>query len=242
MERLSLSAKPRTILGKKVKNLRRGGELPGNIYGKGLNSTAVTIAERAFRDIHRQAGETGVVYLNIDGETEPHPVLVHSVQKDPVSGAPFHVDFYQVNLKEKTTAAVPVSLVGENELEKRGEGLIIQTLNEVEVEALPTDIPHEFLVDVSKLTEIGQTFKVGDLDYDRAKVEVKVDPEENILVMQTAEMKEEPVEEEVAVEEEVEPEVISEEEAAARAAAAAAEGGEAEAPKETAEGAAGVKS
>lgn len=230
MERLSLSAKPRTILGKKVKDLRQGGELPGNIYGKGLNSTAVSVSEREFHDVHRQAGETGVVYLTIEGEAEPHPVLVHGVQKDPVTGAPFHVDFYQVNLKEKTTANVPITLIGENELEKRGEGLIIQTLNEIEVEALPTDIPHEFTIDVSKLAEIGQTFKVGDLEYDREKVEVKVDPEENILVMQTAEMKEEPVEEEVAAEEGVEPEVISEEEAAARAAAAT-EAGEGEASK-----------
>ena len=218
MEQLNLTAKPRTVLGKKVKNLRQTGVLPANIYGKGLNSTAIEVEERAFRAVLKQAGETGIVYLNIEGDDSPHPVLIHGVQKNPVSGAPFHVDFYQVNLKEKTTANVPVALTGENELEKRGEGLIIQTLSEIEVEALPADIPHEFSVDVSKLQEIGQTFKVGDLDYDHDKVTVKVDPEENILVMQTAEMKEEVVEE-VPAEGAIEPEVISEEESAARAAA-----------------------
>lgn len=218
MEKLQLSAKPRDLRGKKVKTLRQAGELPANVYGKGIDSQAVAVAERPFRETLKAAGETGVVYLSIEGEEGPRPVLVHGVQKDPVTGAPLHVDFYQVNLKEKTTARVPIALVGENELEKRGEGLIIQTLNEIEVEALPTDIPHEFPVDVTGLTEIGQTFKVGDLDYDREKVTVTADPEENILVMQTAEMKEE----EVPVEEVVEgegPEVISEEEAAARAAA-----------------------
>lgn len=222
MENLKLSAKPRQIFGKKVKDLRLRGDLPANIYGKGLTSTAVEVNERTFREIHRQAGETGIVYVAVSGEEKPRPVLIHGVQKNPVSGASFHVDFYQVNLKEKTTAKVPINLVGENVLERGGEGLIIQTLNEVEVEALPADIPHEFTVDVATLVEIGQTIKVGDLEYDRAKVEVKSDPEEAILVLQTAAMKEEEVAPEVSTAEE--PEVISEEEAAARAEAAAAAG------------------
>lgn len=225
MEKLELAAKKRDIIGKKVKNLRERGELPGNVYGKGLASTAVTVTERPFRETLRAAGETGVVYLRVEGEEAPRPVLIHGVQKDPVTDDPFHVDFYQVNLKEKTTANVPVVLTGENELEKRGEGLIIQALNEVEVEALPTDIPHEFIVDVSGLTEIGQTVKVSDLSYDHEKVTVKTDPEQSVLVMQVAEMKEEEVPvEEVAPAEGAEPEVISETEAAERAAAG--EGGE----------------
>lgn len=224
MERLTLTAEERTTLGKKVKLLRTGGILPGNVYGKGIASRAVAVAERAFKDTLKIAGETGVVYLSIEGEEGPRPVLIHGVQVHPVTGALTHVDFYQVNLKEKTTANVPVVLTGENELEKIGEGLILQTLSEIEVEALPTDIPHQFEVDVSKLTEVGQTFKVGDLQYDREKVEVKVGQEENILVMQTAEMKEEEVVEEVAAEEGVEPEVISETEAAERAASSGEEG------------------
>lgn len=219
MERLTLAAKPRKTLGKKVKLLRQTGELPGNVYGKGLSSQAVAVAEKPFKTTLKTAGETGVVYLEIEGEDTPRPVLIHGVQVHPVTGSLRHIDFYQVNLKEKTTANVPVTLIGENELEKIGEGLILQTLSEIEVEALPTDIPHEFEVDVSRLTEVGQTFKVGDLQYDREKVEVKVDPEENILVMQTAEMKEEEVVEEVATEEGLEPEVISETESAERAAA-----------------------
>lgn len=219
MERLTLTAKQRNTLGKKVKLLRAAGELPGNVYGKGISSQAVAVEARAFKETLKTAGETGVVYLAIEGEEGPRPVLIHGVQAHPVTGGLTHIDFYQVNLKEKTTAHVPVTLTGENQLEKIGEGLILQTLSEIEVEALPTDIPHEFEVDVSRLTEVGQTFKVGDLQYDREKVEVKVDPEENILVMQTAEMKEEEVVEEAVSEEGVEPEVISETEAAERAAA-----------------------
>lgn len=219
MERLTLTAKQRKTFGKKVKSLRSAGELPGNVYGKGISSQAVAVEARAFKETLKTAGETGVVYLAIEGEEGPRPVLIHGVQAHPVTSSLTHIDFYQVNLKEKTTANVPVTLTGENNLEKIGEGLILQTLSEIEVEALPTDIPHEFEVDVSRLTEVGQTFKVGDLQYDREKVEVKIGPEENILVMQTAEMKEEEVVEEAVSEEGVEPEVISETEAAERAAA-----------------------
>jgi large subunit ribosomal protein L25 len=225
VEKINLSAKPRTLLGKKVKNLRLGGELPANIYGKGLSSTPIAVEERSFREVLGKAGETGLVYIDLGAEEGPRPVLIHGVQRDPVTSRPQHVDFYQVNLKEKTTANVPVTMIGDNALEKSGEGLIIQTLKEIEVEAYPTDIPHEFTVDISALSEIGQTVKVTDLEYDREKVEVKADPEAVILVIQTAEMKEE--EELVAEEPAEEPVVLSEEEAAARAEAAAAEGGEA---------------
>jgi large subunit ribosomal protein L25 len=230
MEKLTLSASPRKILGKKVKTLRAAGQIPANVYGKGEVSTAIAVTDREFRLAHKQAGETGVLYLAIEGAERP--VLIHRVQVDPIKGLPLHVDFYQVNLKEKTTAPVPVTLVGENELQKRGEGLIIQALNEVEVEALPTDIPREFIVDASRLTEIGQSIKVGDLEYDRSKVTVLTDAEQSVLVMQTAEMEEDVVEA-VPAEEGTEPEVISEEEAAARAEAkVSGEGSSAPAPQE----------
>lgn len=223
MSRITLEASNRTLLGKKVKSLRTAGQLPANVYGKGLTSTAVSVIDRDFRKVLREAGETGIVYLNIAGEE--HPVLIHQVSVDPIKGLPLHVDFYQVNLKEKTTAPVPVTLTGENDLVKRGEGLIIQTLNEVEVEALPADIPREFAIDISTIAEIGQAVKVSDLAYDRQTVTVLTDPEQNILVMQVAEMEveEEPVE--APAEEGAEPEVISEEEAAARAAAKEGEPG-----------------
>ena len=160
----------------------------------------------------REAGETGVVFIKIEGESTDRPVLIHSVSKHPVTDDLIHADLYQVNLKEKTTAAVPVVLVGENELEKNGEALIMQVLNEVEVEALPTEIPHEFQIDITTLTEVGQGVKVADLVYDREKVEVLAEPEENILIVQEAQMPEEEEETTEAAEGEGLPEVIGEKE------------------------------
>lgn len=210
MDKLNLSVNKRDLLGKKAKSLRRQGTLPGNVYGKGLESVAISLPTKEFHTLSRAAGETGVIYLKIDGEDQERPVLIHSISKHPVTDALIHADLYQVNLKVKTTANVPIVLVGENELEKQGEGLIMQVINEIEVEALPTDIPHQFEIDVTTLTEVGQSVKISDLTYDREKVEIQAEPEENILIMQEAQMPEEPEEEVTEAAEGELPEVIGE--------------------------------
>lgn len=195
MEKLKLQANKRELLGKKVKTLRNQGILPANVYGKGIDSVAVSLPTKEFQSLSRTAGETGVIYLKVEGEEKERPVLIHAISKHPVTDTLIHADLYQVNLREKTTANVPVVMIGENELEKNGEVLLMQVLNEIEVEALPTDIPHQFEIDVTSLGEVGQSIKVSNLSYDREKVEVKADPEENILIVQEAQMPEEEVEE-----------------------------------------------
>jgi large subunit ribosomal protein L25 len=212
VEKLNLSVSKREELGKKVKILRSKGILPGNVYGKGVESVAVSIPEKEFHSVSSLAGETGVIYLKVEGEEKERPVLIHSVSHHPVTDTLVHTDLYQVNLKVKTTANVPIVLVGENDLEKNGEALLMQVLNEIEVDALPTDIPHQFEIDVTQLTKIGQNVKVSDLEYDHEKVEIKTELEENILIVQEARMEEE-VEELVAEGEVgVLPEVIGEKE------------------------------
>lgn len=132
---------------------------------------------------------------------ELYPSLIHNLQLDPVSDRPLHVDFHKVNLKEKITANVPLRLVGESPIVKSGEGLILQPITEVEVEALPAELPHEIEIGVENLNEIGQSLHIKDLKIDKARVEIKNDPEEVIVTVQSAEMKEEVVEEAPAPEE-----------------------------------------
>ena len=189
----------RKTFGKKVKKLRAGGILPGNLFGKDIKSKALQIKEKDFRQLFKEAGETGVVEVKLKKET--YPALIHNVQRDPVSDKIIHIDFHKVNLKEKIIAHVPIKLVGESPAEKSSLGLILQTINELEIESLPSDIPSEVAVDISKLEEVGQNINVKDLKIDREKVEVKNDPEGVVVSVQTAEMKEEPVEEEKAPEE-----------------------------------------
>lgn len=193
MEKINLTVEPRTILGKKIKKLRKDGTLPANLFGKDMKSKAIQLPTKDFRKSYKEAGETGIVELKLEGDI--YPVLIHAVQYDPVTGEVIHANFHRVNLKEKITANVPIKLEGESSAEKTGVGLILQTLDEIEVESLPTDIPHEVIVDISTLSEVGQTISVKELKIDKGKVEVKNEPEEVVVSVQTAEMKEEVVEE-----------------------------------------------
>jgi len=202
MEKIKLTLTPRKILGKKVKKLRREGILPANLFGKDIKSVALQISEKDFIKAFKKSGETVVVEVKVGENT--YPALIQNFQKDPVSGKVIHVDFHKVNLKEKITANIPIKLVGESPAEKSGIGLVLQTLNELEIESLPTDIPSEVEVNIESLSEVGQTIHVKDLKLDRDKIEVKNDPEEVIISVQTAGMKEEEVVEEAPSPEEVE--------------------------------------
>lgn len=191
MNKLTLKAEARTISGRKVKNLRKEGILPGNVSGKKIKSESIQVNFKDFEKVYKEVGETGLLTLEIGKEEKP--VLVHNLQVNPVSDVPVHVDFLQVDLKEKVEADVPVELTGESPAEKQAIGTVVQHLNEVKVEALPTDLPEKFVVDVSELSEVDQAIFIKDLKVDRSKVDVKNDAEE-IVVKVEPPQKEEVVE------------------------------------------------
>src|SRR5512138_3387783 len=113
MTTYELKAKVRKLFGRKVKSLRRDGVIPGNVFGPDIKSIAVQFDKKALVEIIKTAGETSLVNLMIEGESKAHPVLIAGYHTDPVSGALLHVDLHEVNLKEKTTATVPVHTAGE---------------------------------------------------------------------------------------------------------------------------------
>jgi len=201
MDKHILKAEKRKILGQKVKTLRKEGVLPANIYGKKVKSLAIQIPLNEFEKIYKEAGETGIIEITVD--KSKRSVLINNVQLHPVSDLPLHVDFLQIDLKEKVTADVPVDFVGESPAEKSGLGTVVQYINEIEVEALPTNLPEKFEVDLSKLTEVGKTVLAKDLDVDTKKVEIKSDLEQ-ILVKVEPPRKEEEVIAPVEAEEEEE--------------------------------------
>lgn len=215
MDRLNLGAEERKILGKKVKKLRRNGNIPAHVFGKGVEGENVLLKLSEFLKTFHQAGETTLVDLKIGAE-KIRPVLIREVQYDPVKGSPIHVDFYQVNLSEKVKVPVPLVLVGEQpEPVHLGEAIVLQTLNEVEVEALPTDLVEKIEVDITPLKAIDDAITIAQLNYDREKLTLDADPEAIIVKLApavTAEM-EKLLEEQAA------------ETAAAAAEAAPAEGG-----------------
>lgn len=204
MEKIILNANKRKALGRKVKAIRRKGLLPANIYGKKVKSEAIEIALSDFEKVYKKAGETGVVEIQLDGEVRP--VLIHNIQYDPVKTIPLHADFYQVDLKEKVTAKVHIVLVGEAVAVSNKVGVLLTQLDEVEVEALPTDLPDKIEVKVDGLSDVGQAIKVGDIKLSD-KVKILTPGERNIV--------------EVAPLVSKEAEKLAAEEEAAKAAAAA---------------------
>jgi large subunit ribosomal protein L25 len=203
-QRFNLSAEPRTVLGKKVKQLRRDGLLPATVYGHKVDTQPVAVALVEFASTYKQAGETGLIDLQISGESSARPVLIHDMLEDPVTAKILHIDFYQVNLKEKLIATVPLEFVGESEVVKNNEGILLELLQEIEVECLPTDIPSSVEVNVSTLTEVDQGITAGELSLPEG-VELKTDSEEMVCKVDEAKMSEEEIEEE-STEESVEEE------------------------------------
>lgn len=202
MDQTPLTAEKRTVVGRKVKTLRRQGIIPAHVFGHKIPTIHVQVKAGDFTSAFEKAGETGIIELAVDGEKRP--VLVRNVQIHPVTDAPLHVDFYQVNLAEKVTVNIPLEVVGEAPAVGRKIGLLLTPVSEIEIEALPTDIPEKVEVDITNLQNIGDEIKVKDLKIDAAKIEVKVDPE--LVVAQIGELVTKEME---AVEAEVEAEAAA---------------------------------
>lgn len=161
MKRPQLKAEERTVLGKKVKKLRREGYLPGNVYGKGLKSHALQIKLSDFEAVYKEAGDTGVIDLTYDGKSKP--VLVKNLQRNFANHTLLHVDFYQVNLKQKVKATIPLVLVGEPQAVTDKLGMLLQNQSDVEVEALPDSLPENIEINVEHLAAVGDQVTVADL-------------------------------------------------------------------------------
>jgi len=174
----TLPAETRTVIGKHVKKLRREGKLPANVYGKGLESQAIQVVTKTFETIFKEVGETGLIDLQFEGKS--HPVLVKNIQLKYPLKTPLHVDFYQVNLKEKVKTMVPLEIVGEPKAVTEKIGILLQQINEVEVEALPTELPERFDVQVEHLAAIGDQITVSDLNVPEG-VTILSEPEQIIV-------------------------------------------------------------
>lgn len=159
-EKVELTAELRSVTGRKVKQLRASGILPAVLYGKGQESLSLQVPVKDFDRALKQAGESTLVYVTVDGHA--YPTIINDVARHPLSGLPVHADFYKVRLDEKIKAMVPVVFVGESPAVKDGN-IFVRNVNELEVEALPTDLPHEVTVDISKLTAVGDQVTLKDV-------------------------------------------------------------------------------
>ena len=193
---MQIEAQKRETLGKKTKHIRKEGKIPAVVFGKDMNSTNISLDYNTFDKVYKESGETDLIDIKIGDKKIK--VLIKDVQLDPISGRISHVGFYKPDLTVKTEAEVPVEIVGEenNELIKSKVALALQLIQEIKVEALPEDIPHSFIVDVSNLNNIGDSVSVSQLNYNREKVSIpEIDPEEMVVRIEEVKVEEEEVEE-----------------------------------------------
>jgi large subunit ribosomal protein L25 len=205
MEAILLDAELRNITGKAVRHMRREGYVPAVVYGHRTEPVSLQVSERALRQALRVAGTNRLITLKIPGQEIPKMVLVRELQRDALSHAMLHVDFYEVVMTEEITAEVPIVLVGESDLVKGGGGLLFQGLDAIEVECLPGDLPQQVEIDLSALLEIDQTIIVRDLKLGDA---VKVLTDLNEVVVKILPPQAEEVEEAPAPTEAAEVEVV----------------------------------
>lgn len=202
-ERPTLTLERRTVLGKKVKTLRRSGLVPATVYGKGVEPIAVQLGARTFADMLRKAGKTTLLDLSIPGE-RPLSAFIHALQRHPVSREILHVDLRVVDLRTEIVVAVPVHLEGDSPLVARGDALLNIVHTTLNVRALPTDVPSSLHVDVSGLDSFEKTLHVSDITLPSG-VAVEL-PGDELLVSLTAartEVEETPAAEEGAAEPEL---------------------------------------
>jgi large subunit ribosomal protein L25 len=156
---LILRAEPRDLHGKKVRRLRREGLVPGVVYGPVVEGTvSVSVNRRDFEKFFQQNGHSTVLTLQWEGGSQP--VLIREVQVHPVSRDPLHIDFFAPNMRVVLRQSVPVTLHGLGD----HNGVLQNLLNEVEIEALPADLPHQLDVDASGLANVGDALYVRDLN------------------------------------------------------------------------------
>ncbi len=190
-EKHEIKAENRSVLGRKVKKLRKQGFIPATLYGKGIESKSIQFIAGELEKMFAELGESTLIEISLD-EKEKLPILFKNPQYDPVEGNLIHIDCYKVNLKEKITAMVPLEFIGESQAVKNGNILVTVT-DEVEIEALPADLPEKIEVDLSVLEELGAAILVKDLKIDTSKLTMVTDGEQ--LVTKVEEPKEEVIEE-----------------------------------------------
>ncbi|KXS49746.1 large subunit ribosomal protein L25 [Halanaerobium congolense] len=211
MERHSIEAELRTETGKgAARKIRRNGLIPGVVYGRGNDPRSIKLDPQNIEKLLQSNAIFDLTFVGEDGEGEDDEavVIIKDYQKDVIKQNLLHVDFQFISMDEKITVSVPMHLEGDA-VGVRDGGVLQQLLREIEIDALPAEIPEEITIDISEL-EVGQSLSVVDLDLPEG-IDLVTDSDEVIVTVVTpTELIEEEVEEEE--DEFLEPEVIGEEE------------------------------
>jgi large subunit ribosomal protein L25 len=207
MNESELKATKRDVIGKKVKVLRREGYLPAIIYGRGVESIPITLNRKEADKILAKTTSSQLLVIEVDGKK--HTTLVRDRQRHPVTSDILHIDFLEVSMTEKLRTMVDVILTGESLAVKELGAILVTGVEAIEIECLPSDLPENFVIDISSLEDFGDAVYVRDIKIGDG-IEVLTDLDELVAVSTApaAEVEEEEVEEEEMELGEEEPEVI----------------------------------
>ena len=206
MQVIELSAKRRNVFGKQVGALRRSGLIPAIMYGASTDPIPLELAEHETSQTLIDVGGSTLIDLKVDDET--HKVLVREIQRHVVRRNILHIDFLKVAMDVAIRAVVPIELEGAAPAVRELGGVLVSGLDEIEVEALPGDLPDRITVDLSGLIDFDSSITVGDLVLGDG-VTLITEPDETIANVIYQSMEEIVEEEEVEVLEELEePELV----------------------------------
>lgn len=206
---ITLNAKSRTILGRLTNKLRTQDIVPAVVYGPEQKNASIEVNLKEFQKVFKEAGESSLIELSIGGEKTKRSVLIHEIQRNPITLSPIHIDFFQASLKEEVEVAIPLVFEGVSFAVKDLGANLVKNITEIEVKALPQNLPHEIKVDLTLLKNIGDHILIKDLKV-ASNVEILKKPEEIVVAATAVEKIEEelatPVEEDVSKVEKVEKE------------------------------------
>lgn len=187
MEKVVLQAVQRDVVGKQVKALRREGKLPAVVYGHYINPLPILLDFKQASHALTGLAPSALVTINV-GE-ESHQALVREKQRNQITGAIIHVDFLAVSMKDKLRTEVRLEIVGVSPAVKELNGILVASISELEVECFPQDLPEKITVDISGMSQIGDTIYLRDLSVsDKIKI---LDDMDTVVVSVTAQAAEE---------------------------------------------------
>ncbi len=167
---LQLDATPR------VRGAKMDGMIPAVIYGKHVQSTPIFINTSAFTKIYKEAGESNIVSLKLDGKTVN--VMIQDRQIDPVKSHIIHADLYVIEKGQKVHVAIPLLYVGESFAVKNLGANLVKTMHELNVSGDPTLLPHEITINIEALAELNSSILVKDLNLPKGVELYHVNPDD----------------------------------------------------------------
>lgn len=178
---MTLNVQTRQIIGKKVKKLRQENKIPAVLYGHKIKNQNLVLNYNDFEKAFNQIGESSLLDLKISNK-DITKVLIHNIARHPVTNKILNIDFYQVRMDEKIKTEVILNFVNEAPAVKDLNGILIKTLDYIEIECLPKDLISEINIDLSKLKNFNDMIKVSDLQIPTA-AHILTDPNTTIVLV-----------------------------------------------------------